>query len=104
MGNSPAILFLAGAVGALFALALAWLLRGRHVRPMERVSEPYAEALRMLADGKRDDAFVKLQQAVIAGTAPADAYVRIGRAARVRGARALHVHRSPTVKIRSHAP
>jgi lipopolysaccharide biosynthesis regulator YciM len=100
MGNSPAILFLAGVVGALFSLALAWLLRGRHVRPMERVSEPYAEALRMLADGRTDDAFVKLQQAVVAGTAPADAYVRIGRILRERGdaSRALQVHRSLTVK------
>lgn len=100
MHNSAAMLFLAGAVGALFALALAWMLRGRHVRPIERISEPYADALRMLADGKGNEAFVKLQQAVIAGSAPADAYVRIGRMLRERGdaSRALQVHRSLTVK------
>jgi lipopolysaccharide biosynthesis regulator YciM len=100
MANSAAMLFLAGTVGALFALALAWLLRGRHQRPAERISDAYADALRMLADGKEQDAFVKLQQAVIAGSAPPDAYVRIGRMLRERGdaSRALHVHRSLTVK------
>jgi lipopolysaccharide biosynthesis regulator YciM len=100
MGHSPATLFLAGAVGALFSLALAWLLRGRHERQVERISDPYADALRMLADGKGGDAFVKLQQAVIAGSAPPDAYVRIGRMLRERGdaERALQVHRSLTVK------
>jgi len=100
MGNSPATLFLAGVVGALFALAMAWLLRGRRERHVERVSDPYADALRMLADGKGEDAFVRLQQAVIAGSAPPDAYVRIGRMLRERGdaARALQVHRSLTVK------
>jgi lipopolysaccharide biosynthesis regulator YciM len=100
MGHSPATLFLAGAVGALFSLALAWLLRGRRERQVERISDPYAEALRMLADGKGGDAFVKLQQAVIAGSAPPDAYVRIGRMLRERGdaERALQVHRSLTVK------
>jgi lipopolysaccharide biosynthesis regulator YciM len=100
MENSAATLFLAGAVGALFALALSWVLRGRHERPVERVSEPYADALRLLADEKPADAFVKLQQAVIAGHAPADAYVRIGRMLRERGdaERALQIHRSLTVK------
>jgi len=100
MGESAATLFLAGAVGALFALALAWLLRGRHVRPVEQMSDTYADALRMLADGKQTEAFVKLQQAVVAGQAPADAYVRIGRMLRDRGdaARALQVHRSLVVK------
>lgn len=100
MDNSPAILFLAGTVGALFALALAWVLRGRRERPVERVSEPYADALRLLADGKPADAFVRLQQAVVAGHAPPDAYVRIGRMLRERGdaTRALQIHRSLTVK------
>jgi lipopolysaccharide biosynthesis regulator YciM len=100
MGESAATLFLAGVVGALFALALAWLLRGRHERPVERVSDAYADALRMLADGKQAEAFGRLQQAVISGQAPADAYVRIGRILRERGdaARALQVHRSLVVK------
>lgn len=100
MGNSPATLFLAGVAGALFALAMAWLLSGRRERHVERISDPYADALRMLADGKGDDAFVRLQQAVVAGSAPPDAYVRIGRMLRERGdaARALQVHRSLTVK------
>ena len=100
MENSAATLFLAGVAGALFALALSWVLRGRHERPVERVSEPYADALRLLADEKPAEAFVKLQQAVIAGHAPADAYVRIGRMLRERGdsERALQIHRSLTVK------
>jgi lipopolysaccharide biosynthesis regulator YciM len=100
MDNTPATLFLAGAVGALFALALAWLLRGRHQQLVEHISDPYADALRMLADGRTNDAFIKLQQALIAGNAPVDAYVRIGRMLRERGdlARALQVHRSLTVK------
>jgi lipopolysaccharide assembly protein B len=100
MGESPATLFLAGVVGALFALALAWLVRGRRTRPVERVSEPYADALRLLADGKPNEAFGRLQQAVVDGHAPPDAYVRIGRMLRERGdaARALQIHRSLTVK------
>lgn len=100
MGSSLATLLLAGVVGAAFALALAWLLRGRRERRVEHVSDAYADALRMLADGKSDEAFVELQRAVIAGNAPVDAYVRIGRMLRERGdaARALHVHRSLTVK------
>jgi len=100
MGNSPASLLLAGVVGALFTLALVWLLRGRRERRVEHVSDPYADALRALADDREHDAFVNLQQAVIAGNAPADAYVRIGRILRERGdaARALQVHRSLTVK------
>jgi lipopolysaccharide biosynthesis regulator YciM len=100
MENSPAILFLAGAVGALFALALAWVLRGRREQPLERVSEPYADALRLLADGNPAEAFVRLQQAIITGHAPPDAYVRIGRMLRERGdaERALQIHRSLTVK------
>jgi len=100
MGESPATLFVAGVVGALFALAIAWVVRGRHERPVERVSDPYADALRLLADGRPQEALVKLQQAVIAGQAPADAYVRIGRILREHGdaARALQVHRSLTVK------
>jgi lipopolysaccharide biosynthesis regulator YciM len=100
MGDSAASLFLAGVAGALFALALAWVLRGRRERPLERMSEPYADALRLLADGRGAEAFVRLQQAVVAGQAPADAYVRIGAMLRERGdaARALQVHRSLTVK------
>jgi len=100
MGESAATLFFAGVVGALFALALAWVVRGRHERPVERVSDSYADALRLLADGKPSDAFVRLQQAVVAGQAPPDAYVRIGRMLRERGdaARALQIHRSLTVK------
>jgi tetratricopeptide (TPR) repeat protein len=100
MGESAATLFFAGVVGALFALALAWVVRGRHERPVERVRDSYADALRLLADGKPSDAFVRLQQAVVAGQAPPDAYVRIGRMLRERGdaARALQIHRSLTVK------
>src|SRR5678815_4237667 len=53
MDNSAATFFLAGVVGALFALALAWLLRGRREEHIERISDPYAEALRERADLER---------------------------------------------------
>ena len=79
MSESAATLVLAGIVGALFTLAMVWLLRGRRVRPVEPRSEPYTDALRLLADGRTGDGLVKLQQAVVAGDAPADAYVRVGR-------------------------
>ena len=101
MSHDPLLQFLVGAAGALFVLALAWLFRGRRERRVERVPEPYLDALRLLVDEKPADAFLRLQQAVIAGHAPTDAYVRIGRMLRERGdaARALQVHRSLTVRL-----
>jgi len=75
-------------------------VRSRRERRSERTPEPYAEGLRLLIDGRPDEAFARLQQAVLAGNAPTDAYVRIGRMLRERGdaARALQIHRSLTVK------
>jgi lipopolysaccharide biosynthesis regulator YciM len=100
MGDSPVVQFLVGACGALLVLAAARLLRGRRERRVERVPEPYTEGLRLLVDGREQEAFVRLQQAVVTGNAPTDAYVRIGRMLRQRGdaARALQIHRSLTVK------
>jgi lipopolysaccharide biosynthesis regulator YciM len=100
MGNSPAVQFLAGAFGALLVLAGAWLLRGRRERSVERVPDAYTDGLRLLVEGRPTEAFARLQQAVVAGNAPTDAYVRIGRMLRERGdaARALQIHRSLTVK------
>ena len=100
MGDSAVVNFLAGVAGALLVLAVAWFARGRRVRRVERVPEPYTEGLRLLVEGRNADAFVRLQQAVLSGHAPTDAYVRIGRMLRERGEgeRALQIHRSLTVK------
>jgi len=98
--DSAGVNFLAGFLAAVIVALAVWALRGRKPRRDEPAPLPYVEALRLLIDGKRADAFVRLQQAILAGDAPADAYLRIGRMLRERGdvTRALQVHRSLTVK------
>ncbi len=100
MTETSALQFLAVALGVLFIAAAVWLWRGRNERSAERVADPYIEGLKLLVDGRNDEAFLRLQQAIVAGTAPTDAYIRIGRMLRERGdaARALQIHKSLTVK------
>ncbi|HEU4364798.1 MAG TPA: tetratricopeptide repeat protein [Candidatus Krumholzibacteria bacterium] len=100
MSETTALQFLAGAIGALFIAAAVWLVRGRHERVSERVADPYIEGLKLLIDGRGEEAFVRLQQAIVAGTAPTDAYIRIGKMLRERGdaAKALQIHKSLTIK------
>lgn len=100
MSETTALQFLAGAIGALFIAAGVWLARGRHDRAVERIADPYIEGLKLLIDGRNDEAFVRLQQAIVAGTAPTDAYLRIGKMLRERGdpAKALQIHKSLTIK------
>jgi len=100
MSETSALQFLAGAIGALFIAAAVWLVRGRHERVVDRVADPYIEGLKLLIDGRSDEAFLRLQQAVVTGTAPTDAYIRIGRMLRERGdaAKALQIHKSLTIK------
>jgi lipopolysaccharide biosynthesis regulator YciM len=100
MNETSALQFLAGALGVLFIAVAIWLLRGRHDRDVERVADPYIEGLKLLIDGRREEAFLRLQQAIVAGTAPTDAYIRIGKMLRERGdsAKALQIHKSLTIK------
>jgi lipopolysaccharide assembly protein B len=100
MGDSPVLQFTAGALGALLVAVGAWVLRGRRERIVERVTDPYIEGLKLLIDGKNAEAFSRLQQAIVGGDAPPDAYIRIGKMLRERGdaSKALQIHKSLTVK------
>jgi lipopolysaccharide assembly protein B len=101
MGDSPVFPFLAGAIVALLIVGARWIVRREErERRAERATDPYIEGLKLLVDGRKPEAFTRLQQAVVEGSAPADAYVRIGRMLRENGdvAKALQVHKSLTVK------
>jgi lipopolysaccharide biosynthesis regulator YciM len=101
MGDAAVIPFLAGVAVALMIVGARWIVRrDQQSRRVERATDPYIEGLKLLVDGKKPEAFVRLQQAIMAGAAPADAYVRIGRMLRENGdvAKALQVHKSLTVK------
>ncbi len=100
MTETTALQFLAGAIAVVFVAAAVWLLRERRERVVERVTDPYIEGLKLLVDGKKDEAFGRLQQAIVKGDAPTDAYIRIGRMLRERGdpARGLQIHKSLTIK------
>ncbi len=101
MGDSPIIPFLAGVVVALFVVGARWIVRrDQQSRRVERATDPYIEGLKLLIDGRKPEAFVRLQASILAGGAPPDAFVRIGRMLRESGdaAKALQVHKSLTVK------
>lgn len=101
MGDAPVIPFLAGVLVAVLIIGARWIVRrDAQSRRVERATDPYIEGLKLLVDGKRPDAFARLQEAIMAGGAPPDAYVRIGRMLRENGdaAKALQVHKSLTVK------
>jgi lipopolysaccharide biosynthesis regulator YciM len=101
MDSSLVIAFLSG-VGVALACAVARRRFGgdARARVAERDRDPYTEGLKLLVDGRRPEAFARLYEAVRAGAAPADAYVRIGAMLRESGdpAKALQVHKSLTVK------
>ncbi len=61
---------------------------------------PYVDALKLLVDGRHNEAFARLQEAVRRGGAPADAYIKLGNLLRSRGevSKALQIHQSLTVK------
>jgi lipopolysaccharide biosynthesis regulator YciM len=61
---------------------------------------PYIDALKLLVDGRHNEAFAMLQEAVRRGGAPADAYIKLGNLLRSRGevSKALQIHQSLTVK------
>lgn len=99
--DSPVFPFLAGVIVALLIVGARWIVRREHhERKVERAADPYTEGLKLLVDGRKREAFVCLQEAVVAGAAPVDAYVRIGGMLRENGDanRALQVHKSLTVK------
>jgi lipopolysaccharide biosynthesis regulator YciM len=99
MTDSTALQFLAGAIGVALFATVVWLLRGRREQAVERRADPYIEGLKLLIDGRETEAFGRLQQAIVAGDAPADAYIRIGKMLRERGdaAKALQIHKSLTI-------
>lgn len=82
------------AVALVIGLSLWW-----RQKP-ERPHNPYIDALMLLVDGNRRRAFEKLQDAIRAGTAPTDAYIRLGKMLREDGdaTKALQIHKSLTVK------
>lgn len=101
MGDAPVIPFLAGVIVAVLIIGARWIVRrDAQSRRVERATDPYIEGLKLLVDGKKPEAFARLQAAIVAGGAPPDAYVRIGRMLRENGdaAKALQVHKSLTVK------
>lgn len=87
-------------IAALLAAgALVGIVKGRKKKARPR-PELYTEALRMMVEGEDERAFELLSQAVHQGTAPVDAYLRLGTLLRKRGqaAQALQLHQSLTVK------
>ena len=102
MSEHPIIPFLAGVVVTLFVLGARWIVRrDKQTRPLAaRLTDPYIEGLKLLIDGKKPQAFGRLQEAIMGGAAPTDAYVRIGRMLREAGdaTKALQVHKSLTVR------
>jgi len=78
-------------------VVVAVVRRRASARP---VSDPYVDALRLLVDSRTEDAFRRLQTAVRSGSAPTDAYIRLGKMLRERGeaTKALQIHKSLTVK------
>src|SRR5262245_25971346 len=101
MGLHPVFPFLAGVAVTLLIVGARWIVRrDEQTRRVERATDPYIEGLQLLIDGKKPEAFARLQKAILAGGAPADAFVRIGRMLREDGdaAKALQIHKSLTVK------
>ena len=96
----PAYYYLvaAGAL-VLVIVVVSIVIRGK-VRRDRRPQNPYVEALKLLVDGRRDEAFAKLQETARVGFAPTDAYIRLGNLLRERGevSKALQIHQSLTVK------
>jgi lipopolysaccharide biosynthesis regulator YciM len=88
-------------LGALLLLVLAIVgTVFRKVGRQPRLQNPYVDALKLLVDGRSDGAFGKLQEAVKLGSAPTDAYIRLGNLLRDHGevTKALQIHQSLTVK------
>lgn len=88
-------------IGALFLVVVvgAFVVLGKK-RRSEIPQNPYVEALALLVDGEQKKAFAKLQESVRSGTAPTDAYIRLGKMLREAGdaGKALQIHKSLTVK------
>jgi len=93
--NTIILIALAVLLIAVAAIAVRW----RGSRP-QTPHNPYIEALMLLIEGNRSAAYERLQQVVKSGSAPTDAYIRLGELLRERGdpARALQIHKSLTVK------
>jgi len=89
----------AGAIVLVVVVVVSIAVRGKG-RRNRRPGNPYVEALKLLVDGRRDEAFTKLQEAARVGFAPTDAYIRLGNLLRERGevSKALQIHQSLTVK------
>ncbi|MFQ5510336.1 MAG: tetratricopeptide repeat protein [Candidatus Krumholzibacteriia bacterium] len=97
MGIPVYLYLLAAAVIAVLG-ALFFVYRGRRRGPARH--DPYIDALKLLVDGDSEAAFARLQESVKGGTAPTDAYIKLGSLLRDRGdvSKALQIHQSLTVK------
>jgi lipopolysaccharide assembly protein B len=98
----PIIPFLCGAAVALLIVGARWIVRRdqRERGFVRETRDPYIEGLKLLVDGKKPEAFLRLHEAIRGEAAPPDAYVRIGAMLRENGdaAKALQIHKSLTVK------
>jgi lipopolysaccharide biosynthesis regulator YciM len=85
---------------ALLLIVVVAVLVYRRPGRQPRLHNPYIEALKLLVDGHREGAFARLQEAVRLGSAPTDAYIKLGNLLRERGevSKALQIHQSLTVK------
>jgi lipopolysaccharide biosynthesis regulator YciM len=85
---------------AVLLIAVVAVVARRRGRRSEALHNPYIEALMLLIDGDRAAAFERLQTVVKSGSAPTDAYIRLGELLRERGdaGKALQIHKSLTVK------
>jgi lipopolysaccharide biosynthesis regulator YciM len=100
MNWDSTVVFLFVAVVVVMSIIVAVLVLRLRRRDRDRPGNPYIEGLTRLIEGDESAAFEYLQTAVRSGTAPADAYIRLGRMLRERGnpGKALQIHRGLTVK------
>ena len=97
--NSTTIYLVVSLVIVLGAVvSVVW--RRRQRRSGVSRTNPYVEGLTHLIAGESASAFESLQTSVRSGSAPTDAYIRLGRMLRERGDanKALQVHKGLTVK------
>jgi lipopolysaccharide biosynthesis regulator YciM len=94
--NVPAYYWVILAVAVVLGAAITY----RRVTRRAPEENPYVDALKLLVDGRQQEAFARLQEAVRRGGAPADAYIKLGNLLRSRGevSKALQIHQSLTVK------
>jgi lipopolysaccharide biosynthesis regulator YciM len=96
----PVYYYLIGGAVIVLIVVLGSLLIRRKSGRAQPPQNPYVEALKLLVDGRRGEAFTRLQVAAKTGYAPTDAYIKLGNLLRERGevSKALQIHQSLTVR------